>query len=449
MKKELLFIALFAAGICSCEKYLDAKSDKKLSTPQTILDIELMLNNYTLFNGIHAGLNIPTDEYFVGDINYPNLNELNEKAYVWDSETQNDADWNTTYTINLCANTILEALDKLAEPDALRTKQARASALFFRAYHLYSAAQQFCPTYDKATASTALGIPLRPSADINIPSIRATVAETYDRLIKDLKAAIPHLPEAPPLKTIPSRPAAYAMLSRIYMMMDDYENGAVYADSCLQIYNTLLDFATISSSQSYPFPRFNHEVIFHAHITNTGYAINANEAVARIDTNLYALYETGDLRKQLYFRKNTGNNYYSFRGNYFGAASSLFNGIATDEVLLMRAECFARTGRKTEAMHDLQTLLAKRWQNNTPPAIPDLDEEALIKKIIEEKRKELIFRGTRWSDLRRLNKDQRFAVTLERIINGVRYTLPPNDLRYTYLIPTNVMMWSNLQQNKR
>ncbi|MGV3765010.1 MAG: RagB/SusD family nutrient uptake outer membrane protein [Chitinophagaceae bacterium] len=449
MKKELLFIILFTTGICSCEKYLDAKPDKKLSTPQTIGDIELLLNNYPMFSSVRAGVNIPTDEYFVSDANYPNLNELNEKAYVWHPEAQNDADWNSTYSINLSANTILESIDKIAEPNAPRAKIARASALFFRAYHLYTAAQLFCPTYDKATANTELGIPLRLSADINIPSTRATVAETYDQLIKDLKAAVPHLPETPLLKTNPSRPAAYAMLARVYMMMDDYEIAAMYADSCLQIYNTLLDFATISSSLSYPFPRFNDEVIFHAHITNTGFAINANEAIALIDTSLYSLYEPGDLRKNLYFRKNTGNNYYSFRGNYFGTSTSLFNGIATDEVLLMRAECFARIGRKSEAVHDLQTLLAKRWQNNTPPAITDLDEEALIKKIIEEKRKELIFRGTRWPDLRRLNKDPRFAVTLERFIDGVRYTLPPNDLRYTYLIPINVMMWSNLQQNRR
>lgn len=449
MKKLLLVTALFAAGLPSCKKFLDAKPDKKLSTPQTIGDIELLLNNYAVFNNVRAGVNIPTDEYFVSDVNYPNLNEFNEKAYVWHPEAQNDLDWNSTYSISLYANTVLENVDKIAEPYDPRAKQARASALFFRAYNLYIAAQLFCPSYDKATANEELGIPLRLSADINIPSSRSTVAETYDRLIKDLKAAVPHLPETPLLKTNPSRPAAYAMLARVYMMMDNYEEGAKYADSCLQLYNTLLDFTTISSSTSYPFPRFNAEVILHAHISSSSFAINANEAIARIDTNLYALYEAGDLRKQLYFRKNTGNNYYNFRGNYFGSSNSLFNGIATDEVLLMRAECFARTGKKTEAVQDLQTLLAKRWQNNAPPAIPDLNQESLIRKIIEEKRKELVFRGTRWADLRRLNKDPRFAVTLERIINGVRYTLPPNDNRYTYLIPDNVMLWSNLIQNKR
>jgi len=64
-----------------------------------------------------------------------------------------------------------------------------------------------------------------------------------------------------------------------------------------------------------------------------------------------------------------------------------------------------------------------------------------------ERRKELIFRGLRWSDLRRLNMDTRFAVTLKRKVNNKEFLLLPKDARYTLQIPISVIKSSGIQQN--
>jgi len=52
-------------------------------------------------------------------------------------------------------------------------------------------------------------------------------------------------------------------------------------------------------------------------------------------------------------------------------------------------------------------------------------------------------------DLRRLNKDVRFAKTLTRAINGQTYTLSPNDPKYVMPIPIQEINTSGIAQNPR
>jgi len=117
---------------------------------------------------------------------------------------------------------------------------------------------------------------------------------------------------------------------------------------------------------------------------------------------------------------------------------------------LTRAECYARGGDATDAMNDLNTLMAKRWNNTVPfPTYTATSATDALNQILTERRKELCFRGLRWADLRRLNQDPAYAITLQRLLNGTTYSLPPNDLRYTLLIPLDEIQLSGIQQNSR
>jgi len=59
-------------------------------------------------------------------------------------------------------------------------------------------------------------------------------------------------------------------------------------------------------------------------------------------------------------------------------------------------------------------------------------------------------RGTRWIDLRRLNKEGLYTTNLQRVVNGTVYTLPANDPRYTYPIPDEVIQFNpSMPQNPR
>jgi hypothetical protein len=167
---------------------------------------------------------------------------------------------------------------------------------------------------------------------------------------------------------------------------------------------------------------------------------------AKIDSSLYQSYSTNDLRKQLYF-KNNNNGSYAFKGSYDGT-SLLFSGVAVDEVYLIRAECLARTGNTTAALNDLNTVLEKRWKKGTfIPFTASTPGEALT-LILTERRKELLFRGLRWSDIKRLNKEGA-SITLKRILNGQSFTLQPNDPRYALPIPEDIIELTGMPQNAR
>jgi hypothetical protein len=100
-------------------------------------------------------------------------------------------------------------------------------------------------------------------------------------------------------------------------------------------------------------------------------------------------------------------------------------------------------------MADLNALLIKRWKTGTFIPFTATNADDALAKILDERRKELVLRGTRWMDLRRLNKDSRFAKTVLRKLYGITYLLPPNDNRYTFYIPQSVIDISGIQQNQR
>jgi hypothetical protein len=160
-----------------------------------------------------------------------------------------------------------------------------------------------------------------------------------------------------------------------------------------------------------------------------------------------ASYDTNDLRRKVYYQQLAGNSYF-LKGSY-AATIFPFSGLATDELYLIRAECYARANQLTLAVNDLDTLLTHRWRSGTFTDYAIGNAAQVLDTILLERRKELAFRGIRWSDLRRLNKEAGRAVTLTRNIGGATYTLPPNSELYTLPIPPDVINDTHMQQNPR
>ncbi|MEJ0106738.1 MAG: RagB/SusD family nutrient uptake outer membrane protein, partial [Bacteroidota bacterium] len=214
--------------------------------------------------------------------------------------------------------------------------------------------------------------------------------------------------------------------------MGDYENAGKYADSCLAITNSLIDYNDASkvdlTSTSPAFKIFNEEVIFHSE-SRTIYSL----LDGTVDSVLFSTYANNDLRQKAFYMVGTDGKA-TFRGCYNGKDRYFpFNGLTTDEIYLIRAECFARAGNATQAMTMLNTLLVNRWATGTFSPYTASDPSDALKKIFDERRKELCFRpGLRWSDLRRLNLDNNYAITIKRNLDGQTFELAPNDLRYTF-----------------
>jgi tetratricopeptide (TPR) repeat protein len=257
-----------------------------------------------------------------------------------------------------------------------------------------------------------------------------------------MQASAELLPVVPLFKTRPSKPAAYAILARVYMDEGNYEMALHCADSCLQLQHELMDYNSIDATAAYPFPWFNTEVIYH---TVYNYPQIIADYTCYVDSTLYGSYAGNDLRRQVLI--DTSYGLPKFKGGYDGYTA--FAGIATDELYLLRAEANARLGNTAAALDDLNTLLVKRYITGTYTPPGNMEQDALLHFIIAERRKELLFRGLRWNDLRRINKDPAFAVTLTREFNGKIYTLPPNDPRYVMPIPQQEIETSGIEQNPR
>ena len=438
------FYIVIVISCFSCKKYLAEKTNKKLVVPATLQDATAMMDTYDLLARYYPSMPIESDDDCFFTDNYLNTANLFVRGnYVWEKEIYNDQEWVYAYQVVLNSNIVLQTLDNIPvnAGNVAEWNRVKGSALLFRAYAFYHVAQSYAAPYFKTTAAQQLGIPLRLDPDINSVSVRSSLEQTYRQIISDLDASVTVLPVQTSIVSRPNKAAAFGLLARTYLAMGDYPNAKLNADSCLSYKSTLIDYNTLNSAAANPLSVFNSEVI----LPSSLYVI-LNPPDMKIDSLLMTSYSTNDLRKSIFFQLNAGQ--YNFKGSYNGDPTA-FSGIAVDEIYLTRAECNARMGNKDAALADLNTLLIKRFKTNTFVPVTATDANDALIKILMERRKELVQRGTRWTDLRRLNADPAFAKTLTRIINGQTYILPPNDPRYTMYFPLRVIAQSGMQQNVR
>jgi tetratricopeptide (TPR) repeat protein len=448
---SVLLLSLILLSINSCKKFLSEKSDKRLLIPTSLTELQSLLDNYSTMNNSYCSEGeVSADNYYLTDADYDALYyEYDKRMYVWAKDHlfapgTDGNDWNYCYKAIYTTNSVLEALlnIKRTSVNELEWDNLKGQALFFRGSRFLDAAYVWTSAYS-SSASSDLGLPLRLNTNFNEPSKRSTLEQTYDQIINDIKSSIPLLPVIPLTTFRPSRPAAYGLLARTYLSMNDYEDAKLYADSCLALSDQLIDYNTLSPSADYPIPLFNSETLFYCY-QSVAYPLIFS--TPKIDSSLYRSYDSNDLRKVIFFVDN-GDGTHSFKGNYTGDYG-LSSGVTTDEIYLIRAECFARQGNTEKALEDLNSLLITRWKAGTFIPFTASDSKEALGIILNERRKELLMRGLRWMDIKRLNKEG-YTISLTRIVKGATYTLPPNDLRYALPIPEDVIEESSMQQNLR
>lgn len=449
---NLMVIFLLTFLLVGCKKYLDAIPSKSLVIPSTLGDLQSLLDNNGVMNTFIMGEGeVSADNYYLTYNDWTSLDDGDRNAYIWGNELffddANQNEWFWLYRPVYYANVVLEDLQKMQrdENNQAAYDNIKGSALFYRAYSFYFLVTTYAKAYDSATSSSDPGIPLRLTSDFNKTSVRSSVQKCYQQIIGDVIESVPLLAVTPVTVMRPSRPAAYGLLARTYLAMRAYKKAGLYADSCLLLKNDLMDYNQspgITGPNANPFNAFNPEVIYDSH----GGIVPLESQYAKVDSTLYDSYEPDDLRKELFFTSN-GDGSYAFVGNYFDQ-NTLFFGLATDEMYLTRAECFAREGNTQAALNDLNTLLSKRWETGTFIPFTAGNAQDALTLILRERRKELLFRDLRWMDIKRLNKEGA-NITLKRILNGQTYTLPPNDNRFALPLPANVIRLTGMQQNPR
>lgn len=456
MKPITVIIMILAAQMLqSCQKdFLDKKPDQKLLVPSILADFRALLDNIAEINQMPYLPEVSAGDIYTTDAGWQGADPLIRNSYLWAEdlyEGNTVADWNRPYLQVFYSNIVLDGLDKFSgtAAEAELRNEIHGAALFTRSLALYNLSQSFAAPYDKNTAANLPGIPLRLSADINKTSVRGTLQQTYDQLIDDLLKSAELLPLKAAIKSRPSRHAAFALLARIYLSMEDYTMAGTYADAALKISSELIDYNSLQASASRPFPRTllgtNDEVIYYSQLISVSFLTTST--LTRIDTTLFRNYHANDLRKTIFFTEK-GKDLANFKGTYSGD-NALFSGLANDEVFLIRAEAAARSGDAVKAMADLNALLIKRWKKGSFVTLKAANAEEALALVLRERRKELVLRGLRWTDVRRLNKDPRFQIEQKRLIGGQLIVLPPGDPRYVFPIPEDEIRNSGIEQNPR
>lgn len=447
---KTIYILLATLLWSSCDKFLDEKTSASLATPSTLKDLQALLDSeLNTLGNYPAGSDLGADYYHVSDAVLKTIAEDYREGYLYTGESTQSGDWEEVYRRVFNMNVVLDNVDGVALKglSELDRQQVKGAALFFRAWNLLCASFIYAPAYDKAMAKQELGLPLRTTADINQSYPRASLAETFDFIVRELKASAALLPDRPLLPTRASKPAAYAALARACLYMGDNEQAYHYADSCLQLKSDLMDYADIDVNTNVAFEQLNPEVILHNTTLNGGTIFNSTRA--RVDPYLYARYSDRDYRKKVFFTSISGGEQ-TFKGNYSGElGGTLFCGLATDEVYLTLAEGASRIGKLGEAKSVLKNFLIKRYELSGMPNV-ELGQAQLIELILEERCKQLAFRGgVRWMDIKRLNNLYDAGINLSRTFEGKIYSLPANDKRFAYLIPWNVISLGGIEQNPR
>ncbi|WP_442591432.1 RagB/SusD family nutrient uptake outer membrane protein [Pedobacter sp. AW31-3R] len=445
---QFLILSLSVAGLTGCKKYVDIKTQGNLVPSQTINYRYLLNNNQAL--EATASLS----DFASSDINFTDADQIAGltsssyysqfvKAYSWQnniyilgSTDENDYNWAVLYTRILYCNTIINELPA-SNGTAAEKAALTAEALVHRADAYFTLVNTYAKPYNASTAATDLGVPLLLEQTVSQRLNRATVQVIYNQIISDLTTAVGSLPATQQMNTLPSKPSAYGELARCYTYMHDYTNAARYADMALASRNTIVDLSGMDQSTMYTYPtRFVNPEILLSELPQSG-AASYSPLIFKLSNEYLALLGTADQRFTL-FTSDASNVSSTYTGRFFtkeaATGQTRNEGPSVPEMMLIKAEAFARAGDVGSAMEWVNNLRVKRFKAADYEAMTASSPNDALVKVIDERRREFYGTSLRWWDMRRLKDESLFQRSYTRFFNGVTYTLEPNSDRYVFPI---------------
>ncbi|MEP0713603.1 RagB/SusD family nutrient uptake outer membrane protein [Algoriphagus sp.] len=445
---QIGLVVLTGIVLLGCEGFLDEKPSKNQVIPRTVSELEGLLNA----NGF--GMNqdptlghMATDDFQVSPGGFMQLNQLERNSYLWEYDPfleEVSGEWAVLYKHVYNANLVLEGLQELENSGegGIALKHAKGFALFVKAQAYYFLLQAYAAPYVAEQALRLRGIPLRNTTDINVLNKRSTLEESYQETENRLLESLDYLPERDETRKKPSQWAAHALLSRIYLIKGEYQKALDQSELALGLGSELIDYNELDPDAAYPFPEFDKENIYNVTLTSRRFWSSTGIGV---NWELYESYDSTDLRKSVFFNESP-DSVMLFKGDYTGNHER-YAGYGVDELYLTKAECLTRLGKDEESREIMESLLTKRYKSGFYESNNGLHGNELLSFILEERRKQLLFRNIRWIDLRRLNRESEFQKTLLREVDGQSYMLEPGSHKYAFPIPLDEIKLNSLEQN--
>ena len=482
--------------LVGCDGFLDEYSITEVR-PTELTDIEQLLLGDAYLDAGQKEVQYNIMDIFTDDIKCNGLGNEGFRTYfenmrwrfLWDADMFNNAGggydaacWELPYNKILGCNIVLDCLDDMTGEASLR-ENLRGEALTLRSMYYLMLVNMYGMPYNEGDPSLNPGVPLKLTMEVRDERFpRNSVAEVYGQIEQDLLRGNWLLTEYDYNRNFLriGHLAAKALLSRVYLYMEDWDRAIAYADSVLQVKPNLLDLNTVNWGT----PRSPESLSVYATGTpdeviwmREGYRelgdMQASDPCYMVSDELLDLYGScnqtmvqqktiRDIRGCLYFAWNfkmafPSITYYRSFLSIGGSDNGVYQGIRTAEMYLNRAEGYIRkymaggdASYCRKALDDLNELRRHRFNNQyTYEEVNITDPDDLFQFYQEERRRELAGDWMhRWCDLRRYGMPE-INHTLFETASGNKTEVTLQKNRYVLPIAEEVIRLNpRLEQNK-
>lgn len=333
--------------------------------------------------------------------------------------------WRYAYYTIARANNVINNLNDKVGKDATQQQvnNVKAEALFIRALCYFDLVITYCQPYNyNATEDDKMGVPLVLVTENGKPA-RDSKENVYNQIVADLLQAESIMADdyvrsgVTDKAATPTKPAIQALLSRVYLYMNKWQEAANYATKVINNKKYELApadaYAAMFSAATAP---AGGEIIFEVYGSdkneywdNSGWAhlpymTTTDDEGSHGDVcatkDLYDLYSEGDVRKSMY--KQHGNDYFptKYSGKPKDSDPKYTNVpiLRLSEMYLNRAEAIINGAsvQGVTAESDLRKIATVRGASQTAAATKQ--------GVFDERRRELAFEGHITADYARCNK---------------------------------------------
>lgn len=430
MKRYLILLAIIAMGtVTGCKDFLTeepifSQSDK------------LTLSTYKGLNQATLGAYAPLASLGWYGAEFVLLNELktsNGKKYLdteFDTGRLNEwynlnytpestsSLWGYAYYVISSVNNVMANL--AGKGDQKDLDNLKAECLFLRALSHFDLVRTYAQPYCYTADASHLGVPviLEPQDPTDKPK-RETVAKVYEQIVNDLLEAERIIDPAynragvKDNASVVSLYAIQALLSRVYLYMENWSEAASYATKVIDSKKyTMWKTDDLKDSKCFKEDaRTSGEVIFEVY-SNAGEAYGGgNTGICSMTSNnkygdggaspeLVELYEENDVRGELFLNLKDGKSgqdvYWTTKYTGKGIASPDYSNVIVlrlSEMYLNRAEATVKGNLKDyDAVSDLKVIADNRGATAQP---------ATAAGVLKERQKELAWEAHLWFDLGR------------------------------------------------
>ncbi len=475
MKKNIIAIlSIIAISLTSCDNWLDVQPKGKILLT-TAKEYGLLFDNITSYDN--------ADIAYLDDEAWRNAANITSVWNVWNLVSANmlylpsseyDRSLNASGNSGTAGTTLYQVMyqritkiantiiydESIMEGTDQEIKSVVAEAKMMRAFSYFLLINAYAKPYDKATAASDGGVPLKLDPYIEtIPDpAKSSVAEVYAQIEKDINEAIPHLNITAQTPFRFNKAAGYAMKAKVHLFKKEFDKAIEAAVESYKLNNSTFDLVSIvnpaTSKPTTPLYANGAENLFFATASSNTYI--GKELIDIFEKNLDEYGQDDsvtDARYNFYKRPASSVKDYMSIMNWTPIAKEYAPntaGLTTVEVMLMIAECYARQGNNDKVKEYLEPYLRSRYRNydHSNLQLPN-DVVSTVQFVINERRKELTRGWNRFLDIKRLNTEPEYQKVLTRVfpadpegsptVTQQTYTLPVKSPLYILPFPSKVL----------